>query len=100
MATMHSSPESCHDLLCLTGQKYLMLTFEINDFEMAEIKFGSKKCFLLFAKIFFLGRKKKGSMFQRNTLIKLQILEKAVALKKCHPPLSWGSFRQFNEYKS
>lgn len=59
MATMHSSPESCHDLLHLTGQKYLMLTFEINDFEMAEIKFGSKKCFHLFAKIFFFGEEKK-----------------------------------------
>lgn len=59
MAKMHSSPESSHDLLNLTGQKDLMLTSEVNDFNRTEIKFVSNKCFHLFAKKRFSERKKK-----------------------------------------
>lgn len=79
-----------------------MPTFKINDFDRTEIKFVSKKMLPPFCKKPFLGRKKKkkAAFSKRNTLMKLQSLEKAAALKKCHQPLSWGSFRQFNEYKS
>lgn len=65
---MHSSSESCYDLLHLTGQKYLMLTFKINDFDRTEIKFVSKKMLPPFCKKPFLGRKKKkkGSVFQKE----------------------------------
>lgn len=75
---------------------------EINYFDMTEIKLGSKKYFHFFSKIFFFGGGggTQTSTFQRNTLMKLQILGKNVPFKKCQQPLSWGSFRQFNEHKS
>lgn len=38
MEKMQSSPESSHYLFHLTRQKDSMLTFEINDFDRAEIK--------------------------------------------------------------
>lgn len=80
MVTMHSSPESCHNLLHLTGQKYLMLSFEINDFDRTEVKFVSQKCFHLFAKSYFLGGKKEK---KRQSVPKEYFDETADSGKSC-----------------
>jgi len=63
---------------------------------MTEIKLISKKCFQSFSKVFF-GKKKH---VPKEHFDESADSGKTILFKKCQQPLSWGLFRQFNEYES